>query len=134
MRTNNELADEFLFRFKDSKTIIVEPYCNEDRIGWNVNMERKLITHNAGYSQEFTITPHGIKVLKEGEWEKYIDSVVEADKLKSYREEVTFKKLRTDFNLVEEKVKDYGTTKLFSRVSFWIAISLGVLKIIEILK
>lgn len=131
MNTNNELADEFLKRFKDEKTIRIEPFYENDRIGWNVNINRGLIIHNVGNSQEFTITPLGIKVLKAGGWENYIDNEVQAEKSRKHQNELALKKLRGDLNLVNTKLSYYGLTQFMSIVSFAIAVVLAILKIIE---
>lgn len=131
MKTNNQFADEFLLRFQDSKTIVVKVYDDKTRIGWNVNLNRGLIIHNKGYSQEFTITPLGIKVLKAGGWENYIDNEVQAEKLKEHENKLALKKLRSDLNLVENKLAYYGITQLIVVVSFIISVVLAILKITE---
>ena len=134
MKTNNDFANEFLKRFNKSKTIRVDDFDETTMIGWNLNLDRNLLTHNIGYSQEFTITPFGIKVLKAGGWEDYIEQVVQSEKLKKYKDDLVFKKLKADLSLVEDKLKDYKTTKSLSRISFIVAIVLAALKLIEYIK
>ncbi|MCD2260391.1 hypothetical protein [Psychroserpens luteolus] len=131
MKSNNELADEFLERFKEAKTIRIDNYDDYIRVGWNLNIERRLITVNSGYSQEFTITPLGIKVLNVGGWENYIDTEVQADKSRKHHNKLALEKLRSDLNLVNTKLSYYGLTQFMSVVSFIIAIVLAILKIAE---